>query len=91
MRAWPLGLVYFNDRNKLVKAATDQSVLTHRHPMAQAASVAAGVAVALGNCMGKRVSPNDVVNEIIAASSLFNAEEKEYKKNSTKTLTPSSV
>ncbi len=62
MRAWPLGLIYFNDRNRLIEAATDQSVLTHRHPMASAASVAAavGVAVALNNGLGKPVSPDDV-------------------------------
>lgn len=46
MRAWPLGLVFYNDMPKLIELADKQSVITHRNPMARAASIAIAVGTA---------------------------------------------
>jgi DNA ligase (NAD+) len=46
MRAAPVGLMFFDDDDRLVEVAGAQSVLTHGHPTAIASSVAAAAAVA---------------------------------------------
>jgi ADP-ribosylglycohydrolase len=50
MRAAPIGLFYFDNTPKLIKAAKDQSRITHTDPRCQAGSVviAGSVALALG-------------------------------------------
>lgn len=51
MRAWPLGVVFYNDVARAQQLAMMQSRITHRLPMAQAAcgSLAVGIAYALQN------------------------------------------
>jgi DNA ligase (NAD+) len=46
MRAAPVGLLYFDDDERLLRVGAAQSVLTHGHPTAVASSVAAAAAVA---------------------------------------------
>lgn len=46
MRAAPVGLYFYDDREGLVRVAAAQSALTHTHPTAIASSVAAAAAVA---------------------------------------------
>jgi len=48
MRASPIGLRYFHDRDALFHAAVDQALLTHTDPRAVAGSVAVACAVAAG-------------------------------------------
>lgn len=76
MRAWPLGLLYGNDTNHLCILADKQSQLTHRHPMARAAScaIAIGVAEALH---GK--SLEEIVQKMVEVAEQFDSEEKTYK------------
>lgn len=47
MRASPLGLFYFNDPEKMLAAAHDQSRITHRDPRCSAGSITLAGAVAL--------------------------------------------
>lgn len=76
MRAWPLGLLYGSDVNHLCSLADKQSQLTHRHPMARAAScaIAVGVAEAI-----QGASVLDIVHKMVSAAQQFDAEEKVYK------------
>lgn len=53
MRAAPVGLLFFDDEERLVQVAGAQSVLTHGHPTAIASSVAAAAAVAWA-CRGQK-------------------------------------
>ncbi|MBC7236749.1 MAG: ADP-ribosylglycohydrolase family protein [Chloroflexi bacterium] len=47
MRAGPIGLFFYDDRQKLVQAAVQQSIITHQDPRCQAGSVVIAGAVAL--------------------------------------------
>lgn len=83
MRAWPLGIVYTHNDELLRKFADEQSQLTHRHPMARAASVAlaAGVAEIIKN---KNTSPAAVVDRMIREAEHYDASETLYKSNAHK-------
>lgn len=48
MRAAPIGLLYFNDMKRLMRAAVDQALITHTDPRGVAGSVASALAVARG-------------------------------------------
>jgi ADP-ribosylglycohydrolase len=76
MRAWPLGIVFAHDKELVHKLADGQSRLTHRHPMARAASaaIAVGVAHAL-----EGASVKEVVTFMIQAAEKFDEAEKLYK------------
>ena len=47
MRAGPVGMFYFNDVDRMIRASCDQSWITHQDPRCQAGSVAIAGAVAL--------------------------------------------
>jgi ADP-ribosylglycohydrolase len=47
MRAGPVGLFYWNNFGGLLKAATEQAIITHRAPMAVAGSLTIATAVAM--------------------------------------------
>jgi ADP-ribosylglycohydrolase len=47
MRAGPIGLLFFDDHESLIRAARDQGSITHRDPRCSAGSVAIAGAVAL--------------------------------------------
>ena len=49
MRAWPIGLIFWNSEDRAAYHARTQSMITHRHPMAisACAALAVGVAVAV--------------------------------------------
>lgn len=81
MRAWPIALVFGDDMEKVKRLADKQSLLTHRHPMARAAScaIAAGVATALRNN-----SIEQIVQAMVKAAEQFDGEEKLYKPNAIK-------
>jgi ADP-ribosylglycohydrolase len=65
VRAWPIGLVFNDDIEKVKQFAAAQSLLTNRNPMAVASSVALAVGVAYairGN------DPKEVVEAMIKAA-----------------------
>ena len=76
MRAWPIGIIYDKDKKNLKQVADAQSCLTHRHPMARAASVAlaSGIADALNG-----TSPLKIVDGMIQAAEEYKELEKFYK------------
>lgn len=78
MRAWPLGLVFYKDLDLVKELAEKQSNITHRHPMARAASVAMAVGTA---CALQGMSVEQIVKQMINAAKAFETEEKLYKKN----------
>ena len=57
MRAAPIGLFFFNDLQKLIRAAHDQGRITHSDPRCSAGSVAISGAVALV-LQGKKITPD---------------------------------
>jgi ADP-ribosylglycohydrolase len=76
MRVWPLGLVFSDNIPLLIELADKQSQLTHRHPMARAASVA----MAVGTAYALQDKPVDeIIAAMIEAAQKFDAEEKLYK------------
>lgn len=76
MRAWPIGLI-FADNIALVKELADkQSMITHRHPMACAASVA--LAVGVSQALLQK-SPDDVAHAMILAAQEYDERELIYK------------
>jgi ADP-ribosylglycohydrolase len=48
MRAGPIGLLYHDDPEGLIQAATDQGIITHADPRCSAGAIAIAGAVALG-------------------------------------------
>ena len=84
MRAWPIGLVFHDDLARAPRLADMQSQITHRHPLARAASAALAVGTALAYA-GKPVE--EIVDGMIAAAEKFDAEELEFKKQATKKAT----
>ncbi len=92
MRAWPLGLVYWNLEEEALKGAYLQSILTHRHPMALAAStaVAVGVAHCIKNTMNQtpgtahKRNPEEPVEAMIATATSYERSELLYKTNARK-------
>lgn len=76
MRVWPLGLVFVDNIPLLIELADKQSQLTHRHPMARAASVAMAVGTAYAL---QDKSVDEIVVAMIEAAQKFDAEEKLYK------------
>ena len=78
MRAWPLGLVFYDDIPLVSQLAEKQSLITHRHPMARAACVAMAVGTA---CALQGMSAEQIIAQMINAAAAFNAEEKLYKPN----------
>lgn len=81
MRAWPLGLVFFDNLPLIKDLANQQSIITHRHPMARAASVAIAVGTA---CALNGMPVESIVHEMICAAAEFDEEEKLYKPNAIK-------
>jgi ADP-ribosylglycohydrolase len=76
MRAWPIGLVFADNIPLVIELANEQSKITHRHPMARAASVAMAVGTAYAY---KDKSVEEVVQAMIFAAEQFDAEELLYK------------
>jgi ADP-ribosylglycohydrolase len=56
MRAGPIGLLYHDDLEGLIQAATDQGIITHADPRCSAGAIAIAGAVALG-LRGRPVKP----------------------------------
>ena len=76
MRAWPLGLVFFDEIEVVQDYADVQTIMTHRHPAARAA----GVALATGVAYALRGEPVGVVVEhMINAAAQFENLERRYK------------
>lgn len=76
MRAWPIGAI-FADNSVLIKELADkQSMLTHRHPMARAASVA--LAVGVSQALLQK-SPDEVAKAMIEAAQEYDNQELLYK------------
>ena len=88
MRAWPLGLVLWDMKdNEQLEVAWLQSVITHRHPMAQAASLAIATAVLSIIHFGKTITPQEIVNHAIKRAEHFDKEELTYKVHAKKVAT----
>jgi len=65
MRVAPLGVYFRDDTDKLKQRVIDQSVLTHRDPMAIAAAQAVAHAVALVLPMRKAPAPGELLEQIL--------------------------
>lgn len=82
MRAWPLGIVFKKNKKRAEKLAADQSRITHRNPMAQAAcaSLARGIAEALTlpntSEQDKLLRLNNIVNAMLDAAKRWRLEAK---------------
>lgn len=81
MRAWPIGIIFADDISLVKELADKQSCLTHRHPMARAASVA--LAVGISQALLQK-SPDEVAHAMIEAAQEYEARELLYKKRSYK-------
>jgi ADP-ribosylglycohydrolase len=68
MRAYPFGLVFANDLAKAEAWAVEHSKLTHRDPIALAASAAMAVGMAR---IRQRQSPDEITQAMIAAASRY--------------------
>lgn len=78
MRAWPLGLIFAHDYETLRWCADEQSQITHRHPMARAASVALSVGIA-EIIKNPYLHPTAVVERMVSEASVYKKYEKNYK------------
>lgn len=78
MRSWPIGIIFADDLSLVKELADKQSCLTHRHPMARAASVAMAVGV---RAAFLQKSPDEVAQEMIEAAQQYEEQELLYKKN----------
>lgn len=81
MRAWPIGIIFADNISLIKEIADKQSCLTHRHPMARAASVA--MAVGISQALLQK-SPDEVAQAMICAAQEFDDRELLYKKNAKK-------
>ena len=88
MRAWPLGIIFYTDLEKVALFADFQSRITHRNPMARAASAALAVGIASllqGN------DPDTTVDHMIKAAQKFDEAEMLYKPTAHKELDAASI
>ncbi len=76
MRAWPLAIVLYKDLDKAAFFADLQSRITHRHPMARAASAAMAVGVA---SLLQGSTPEVAVENMVKAARMFDEAEMLYK------------
>lgn len=81
MRAWPLGIVFYSDVQRIKQLADQQSIITHRHPLARASSVAIAVGVAYAM---QGASVEAIVEQMINAAKNFDAQELLYKPSAIK-------
>ncbi len=81
MRAWPIGLVFHDNLERAALLADMQSQITHRHPLARAASAALAVGTALAY-NGKPVQ--EIVEGMISAAAKFEPQELIFKKQAQK-------
>lgn len=90
MRAWPVGIVFNCHMNQVINFADDQSLITHRHPMARSASVAIAVGIAAILQSKKEdiyLTPEAIVKKMIDAAEKFDHLEYLYKTNALKKTT----
>ena len=76
MRAWPLGLVFYTDLEKVAVLADFQSRITHRNPMARAASAALAVGIA---SLLQKCDMDTAVENMIKVAQKFEEAEMVYK------------
>lgn len=88
MRAWPLGLAFYTDLEKVARLADYQSRITHRHPMARAASAAIAVGIA---SLLQKADPDSAVAKMIEVAQKFEEAEKIYKPGAHKFLEPIAI
>lgn len=81
MRAWPIGILFAGNLPLIKELADKQSCLTHRHPMARAASAALAVGVSQSLL---QKSPDEIAHAMICAAQEFDDRELLYKKNAKK-------
>lgn len=76
IRAWPYGLVFFEEVNVIKTYVINQMLISHRHPSA----LSAGVALAVGISAAIRGhSIDEIISEMIHAAEEFDEDEKIYK------------
>lgn len=85
MRVWPPALIYYEELEKLRQLADQQSLLTHRSPIARASCVAFAVGIAYA-LLGKSV--DEIVAAMVQEAELFDALEAQYKTDAKKTKKP---
>lgn len=75
-RAWPLGLVFADDIQKLIVTTGFQTMLTHRSPEAQAASCSLAVGMALTL---RGTSVDETVFQMIEVAKKYESAEQAYR------------
>ncbi|MBA3751322.1 ADP-ribosylglycohydrolase family protein [Candidatus Dependentiae bacterium] len=88
MRAWPLGIVFNKNSTRAALYADYQSRITHRNPMARAASAAIAVGIA---ALLQGDAPEEAVEKMIMAARKFDGAEKLYKPYAYQVLQQQSV
>ena len=63
MRAGPVGLLFFDDPERMIKAAIDQGRITHQDPRCSAGAVAVAGAVALA-ATSERIEPTQFLGQL---------------------------
>ncbi len=89
MRAWPVGLIYWNREEMIPQRSYDQSILTHRHPMAIIASTASALGIAHAVRMGpdgSKESPEEIIQAMIKGAQEADEMEQLYKTSAKKIL-----
>lgn len=89
MRVWALALIYYNDLAKLATLAQQQSLLTHRNPLASAACVA--MAIGTAHALSGEFGFRRIANEMVYAATRFDFQEQLYKIHAQKTNSPTRI
>ncbi len=85
MRVWPIGLLFNDDLELVIRLADEQSKITHRNPMARAACAAMAVGTALAT---RGESVENICQKMIQTAEGFDAIESRYKLNAKKITDP---
>lgn len=75
-RAWPIGLIFADNSERIHSIAIHQTKLTHLHPTVLAASAALSVGVAASL---RGIAPHQVVDEMITTAQRYEQAAQQYK------------
>ncbi len=75
-RAWPIGLIFADNSERINSLTIHQTKLTHLHPIVLAASAALSVGVAASL---RGVAPHQVVDEMIITAQQYEQAAQQYK------------
>jgi len=88
MRSAPIGLFFYDDSEKLIEVAKASSIITHRHPTAQAAAVGTAFLVALAI---NKTEPDMIIDELCKITEKISLEFVEKIRQVNKVLASSPI